>query len=62
MSKNGGKVMQYELTQFSLQALRQSGELTLKTGIHGVTGLVNTEYMFQGKDLIKALMSIAKPH
>ncbi len=59
--KNGGKVMKYEVSQFSLKSLEMSGELTLKTGMNGTTGKVCTEYMFTGKNLVKALNSIAKP-
>ncbi len=59
--KNGGQVMEYQLADFSLQSLRFSGQLTLKTGTHGATGVVSTEYMFQGSDIVKALNILAKP-
>lgn len=59
--KNGGQVMQYPVTQFGLKSLEQAGELTMKTGTHGATGAVSTEYMFQGKDLVQTLNSLAKP-
>jgi len=58
--KNGGQVVSYDVTQFALKSLQASGELSLKTGIHGTTGAISTEYMFQGKDLVEALNSIAK--
>ncbi len=60
--KNGGQVMQYQVSEFSLSALQMSGNLNLKTGIHGASKVISTEYMFSGKELIKALNSFAKPH
>jgi len=58
--KNGGEVASYELTNFSLKSLQAAGELSLKTGMHGTTGAISTEYMFQGKNLVEALNTIAK--
>jgi RHS repeat-associated protein len=58
--KNGGKVMQYEMTNFAIKSLEQTGELTYKTGIH-VAGEATTEFMFSGKDIVKALNEVAKP-
>ncbi len=60
--KNGGQVMEYQITHYSTFELEMAGELTKKTGIHGTTGIVNTEYMFEGRELVKALNSIAKPY
>lgn len=59
--KNGGQVMQYEMTQFSLKSLITTGELELKSGIHGVAGAASTEYKFIGEKLVEAVNSIAKP-
>jgi hypothetical protein len=59
--KNGGQVMKYEITNFALKSLETTAELSTKTGIHGTAGAVSTEYMFQGKDLVKTLNEIAKP-
>jgi RHS repeat-associated protein len=58
--KNGGQVVQYTISEYALQALRYSGELATKTGIHGTTGAISTEYVFSGKKLVEALNSIAK--
>lgn len=58
--KNGGQVMQYEMTQFSLKSLVATGEVEMKMGIHGI-GVPNTEYMFKGKNLVEAINTIAKP-
>jgi len=58
--KNGGEVASYELTNFSLKSLQAAGELSLKTGMHGTTCAISTEYMFQGKNLVEALNTIAK--
>ncbi|MBX2922733.1 MAG: hypothetical protein KF746_11115 [Chitinophagaceae bacterium] len=59
--KQGGQVMQYEMSQFSLKSLEYSNELRFATGIHGPTGKVSTEYIFEGKNLVEALNSIATP-
>jgi hypothetical protein len=59
--KNGGQVMQYEMTQFSLKSLQSSGELTMKIGTHGITGVPSTEYVFSGKNLVEAVNTIATP-
>jgi hypothetical protein len=58
--KNGGSVVSYEINQFALKSLEATGELSLKTGMHGTAGAVSTEYMFAGKNLVEALNSIAK--
>jgi hypothetical protein len=60
--KNGMQVMQYQVTRYSLKVLEQTGELLLKTGKHGSSGITSTEYMFQGKHLVDALNKIAKPN
>ena len=54
-------MVQYRVSQFGLKSLEQSGQLTHKTGIHGTTGTVNKEFMFEGSDLVKYLNSIAQP-
>ena len=59
-AKNGGKVMQYKITNFALKSLEQTKELTFKNGIH-LAGETTKEYMFSGKDIVKALNEIAKP-
>jgi RHS repeat-associated protein len=59
--KQGGQVMQYEMSQFSVKSLITTGELELKTGINGINGAVSTEYMFKGKKLVEAVNSIAEP-
>ena len=59
--KNGGQVVEYQLSLSGLKTLEYTGELTYKVGLHGVNGAKSTEYMFQGRDLIKALNEIAKP-
>jgi len=60
--KNGGQVMQYEMTPFSLTRLYQSGEMTYRTGKHGMLGVTVTEYVFTGENLVEALNLIAKPY
>ncbi len=59
--KNGGEVVQYEMSQFSLKSLTVTGELELKTGIHGITGASSTEYKFTGQKLVEAVNSLAQP-
>jgi RHS repeat-associated protein len=59
--KNGGQVMQYSIPMSALKELEYTGDLILKTGKHGVTGVTSIEYMFQGKNLVDALNTIAKP-
>ncbi|UPK67195.1 RHS repeat domain-containing protein [Chitinophaga filiformis] len=58
--KNGGQVMEYEISQYALFALKNAGELEMKTGIH-VAGQISTEYMFLGKNVVEAVNSLAKP-
>ena len=60
-TQKGYEVMKYEMTQFSLKSLEASGELTMKTGIHGPTGVISTEYMFSGKNLVEGVNSMATP-
>ena len=59
--KNGGQVVQYNVSQFGLKSLEKAGQLRHNTGIHNTTGDVSKEYMFQGSDLVKYLNSIAQP-
>jgi len=59
--QNGGQVMKYEVTEFSIKQLQSSFQLELKTGINGVNGKISTEYMFKGKELVEAINSIARP-
>ncbi len=59
--KNGGQVMQYQVTEFGLKTLYQAGELEMKTGIHGAATTISTEYMFRGKNLVQTINSLAKP-
>lgn len=61
-TKNGGEVMQYDLSNSSLYILEHSGELKTSTGIHQGSTTVSTEYEFMGKDLVKAVNDKAKPH
>ena len=58
---NGGQVMQYEISNYALQSLKFSGEMTNLTGIKGATGKISTEYMFNGKNLVEAVNSLATP-
>jgi len=60
--KNGGQIMSYPVSDYALKALEFTGHLTKATGTHGVTGKINTEFFFEGAELVKALMKIAKPH
>jgi hypothetical protein len=57
--KNGGQVVSYRVSQFGLKSLESSGQLTYKTGMHGIEGIVSKEYVFRGKELIEYLNSIA---
>ncbi|MCP9751013.1 DUF6443 domain-containing protein [Ferruginibacter sp. HRS2-29] len=59
---NGGQVMEYQMTQYSLKELQMKGELLLKTGINGPTGIPSTEFQFVGKNLVDAVNKIGKPH
>ncbi|SFW81842.1 RHS repeat protein [Chitinophaga sancti] len=59
--KNGGQVMQYQISKISIKLLEMSGELELKTGIHTISGTVNNEYMFKGKEIVEALNKLATP-
>ena len=59
--KNGGSVVQYEISQSAIYSLELTGELTYNTGIH-LGGNVSKEYVFHGQELVKALNSIAKPY
>ncbi|WP_188375393.1 RHS repeat domain-containing protein [Winogradskyella haliclonae] len=58
--KNGGSVMSFRISDFAIKKLEMLGNLAQKTGMHGQTGAINTEYMFSGKNLIEALMKIGK--
>jgi hypothetical protein len=60
-AQKGYEVMKYQMTQFSLKSLEFSKDLRYATGIHGPTGKVSTEYIFEGKKLVEAINSIAKP-
>ncbi|MDR4953814.1 RHS repeat-associated core domain-containing protein [Chryseobacterium sp. ES2] len=53
--KNGGQVMQYDLSNSGLYMLEKTGELEYKTGIHSGSNTISTEYLFKGKDLVKAV-------
>ncbi len=48
--KNGGQVMQYDLSNSGIYMLEKTGELEYKTGIHIGSSTVSTEYLFKGKD------------
>ncbi|TLX24037.1 hypothetical protein FE904_19150, partial [Chryseobacterium indologenes] len=60
--KNGGQVMQYDLSNSGLYMLEKTGELEYKTGIHSGSNTISTEYLFKGKDLVKAVNEKAVPH
>jgi len=60
--KNGGQVMQYDLSNSGLYMLEKTGELEYKTGIHTSSNTISTEYLFKGKDLVKAVNEKAVPH
>lgn len=59
--KNGGQVVSYRISQYGLKQLLFSGQVATKTGIHGTKGVINTEYLFEGTELVKYMNSIAKP-
>ncbi len=59
--KNGGQVVSYRVSQYSLKFLESSGALNLFKGIHKTTGIVNNEFQFVGKELVKALNMLANP-
>lgn len=60
--KNGGQVMQYDLSNSGMYMLEKTGELEYKTGIHTGSNTISTEYLFKGKDLVKAVNGKATPH
>jgi len=60
--KNGGQVMSFHVSEFGLKALEFSGHLTKSTGSHGTLGKLSTEYWFETKELVNALMKLAEPH
>jgi RHS repeat-associated protein len=61
-TKNGGQVMQYDISSSGLYMLEHSGELTIGPGIHKGSNVISQEYKFMGKDLVKAVNGKAKPH
>lgn len=61
-AKNGGQVMQYEISSSGLYTLEKSGELTFKTGINSGSNVISTEFQFNGKELIKEINKIATPY
>ncbi|BFO64699.1 DUF6443 domain-containing protein [Chryseobacterium sp. KCF3-3] len=61
-TKNGGQVMQYDLSNSGLYMLEKTGELEYKTGINAGSTTVSTEYLFKGKNLVNAVNEKATPH
>ncbi|KPH14115.1 hypothetical protein [Chryseobacterium sp. ERMR1:04] len=61
-TNNGGQVMQYDLSNSGLYMLEKTGELEYKTGLHIGSNTTSTEYLFKGKNLVKAVNGEAKPH
>ncbi len=61
-TKNGGQVMQYELSNSGLYKLQYTGEVDIYKGINQGSNVVSTEYKFMGKDLVKAVNEKAAPH
>jgi hypothetical protein len=61
--KNGGQVMSYEVSEYSLFNLRQRGMLTVMEDIHstGQQAIRHTTYQFTGSNVRSALNQIAKP-
>jgi len=60
--KNGGKVMEYDISSSGLHKLQYTGEVDIYKGINQGSNVVSTEYKFMGKDLVKAVNGKAKPH
>jgi len=61
-TKNGGQVMQYDLSNSGLYKLQYTGEVDIYKGINQGSNVVSTEYKFMGKDLVKAVNEKATPH
>jgi RHS repeat-associated protein len=59
--KNGGQLVEYNVSLSSMRTLEATGQLSTKTGINKATGEMTTEFMFEGEELKKALNTIAKP-
>ncbi|ATN04838.1 hypothetical protein CRN76_05205 [Chryseobacterium indologenes] len=61
-TKNGGQVMQYDLSNSGLYKLQYTGEVDIYKGINQGSNVVSTEYKFMGKDLVQAVNEKATPH
>jgi RHS repeat-associated protein len=60
--KNGGQVMQYEISSSGLYTLEHSGQMTVGPGMHAGSNAISTEYQFIGKELVKELINIGTPY
>lgn len=61
-TKNGGQVMEYDISSSGLYKLQYTGEVDIYNGINQGSNIISTEYKFIGKDLVKAINEKAKPH
>ncbi|UMY66619.1 MULTISPECIES: DUF6443 domain-containing protein [unclassified Flavobacterium] len=59
--KNGGQVMQYQISTSGLRSLEASQQLLKNAGIHSGQTTISTEYQFIGKDLVETLNGLATP-
>lgn len=61
-AQNGLPVMQYEISSSGLYTLEHSGFLEIGPGIKAGSNIISQEYKFMGKDLVKEINNLAKPH
>ena len=60
--KNGGQLMQYEISNSGIYQLRYTGQLDVYKGINQGSNVISTEYKFIGKDVVNAVNKLAKPY